>query len=129
MWSAGEQLTLPNFKQAREYAESRLEEDLSPHLLYHGIAHTHEEVIPAVKTPAEMESTQGESLQRVLAAVWFHDIGYVEQATDHEAIGARVAAQTLPPFGYTQDQIEMMMGNPGDCIAPIAPESCRANPG
>jgi len=96
------------FEQARQYAENRLERELSPNLLYHGIAHTREEVVPAAETLAGMEGIQEESLHLLLTAAWFHDIGYVEQALYHELIGARIAAQVLPSFGYSEDQVEIV---------------------
>jgi hypothetical protein len=38
------QMNSLNFEQAREYAEKQLEGELSPHLVYHGIANTREEI-------------------------------------------------------------------------------------
>ena len=96
------------FEQARRYAIHRLEHELSPALLYHGIAHTRDEVVPAVERLAGLEGIQGESLSLLLTAAWFHDIGYVEQATHHELIGARIAVQVLPSFGYTDGEVEVV---------------------
>ena len=94
------------FEQARRYAIKRLEHELSPALLYHGIAHTRDDIVPAVERLAGMEGVQGESLYLLLTAAWFHDIGYVEQAIHHELIGARIAMQVLPAFGYRQSEVE-----------------------
>ena len=96
------------FEQARRYALHRLEHELSPALLYHGIAHTHDEVVPAVERLAGLEGIRGESLSLLLTAAWFHDIGYVEQATHHELIGARIAVQALPSFGYSEGEVEIV---------------------
>ncbi|HEU0297476.1 MAG TPA: hypothetical protein VFR47_32335 [Anaerolineales bacterium] len=96
------------FAQARRYAINRLEHELSPDLLYHGIAHTRDEVIPAVERLADLEGIQGESLYLLLTTAWFHDIGYVEQATHHELIGARIAMQVLPSFGYRESEVEIV---------------------
>jgi uncharacterized protein len=96
------------FEQARQYAVNRLERELSPNLLYHGIAHTREEVIPAVETLANMEGIKGKVLYLLLTAAWFHDIGYVEQATYHELISARIAVQALPSFGYRDNEVEIV---------------------
>jgi uncharacterized protein len=96
------------FEQARRYAINRLEHKLSPDLLYHGITHTRDEVVPAVERLAGMEGIQGESLYLLLIAAWFHDIGYVEQATHHELIGARIAVQVLPSFGYSESEVEIV---------------------
>jgi uncharacterized protein len=96
------------FEQARKYAEDRLERELSPALFYHGVEHTRTEVVPAVETLARMEGIKGKLLYLLLTAAWFHDLGYVEQAMYHELIGARIAVQVLPSFGYTEDQVEIV---------------------
>jgi uncharacterized protein len=95
-----------SFEQARQYAADRLERELSPHLLYHRIAHTRDEVVPAVETLANMEGIQGRQLCLLLTAAWFHDLGYVEQALYHELISARIVCEVLPGFGYTEAQVE-----------------------
>ncbi len=95
-----------NFKRARSYAIDRLERELPPHLFYHGISHTRDDVVPAVENMAALESIQGVSLSLLLTAAWFHDLGYVERARHHELISARIAVQVLPGFGYTAKQVE-----------------------
>jgi len=97
-----------NFEQSRRYALQRLERELSPNLLYHGIAHTRDDVVPAVETLAHMEGITGEALLLLLTAAWFHDLGFIEQATHHELISARYAVEVLPGFGYTAEQIEII---------------------
>ena len=97
-----------DFEQARQYAEERLANELPATLVYHGIAHTREEVVPAVETLAGMEGIKGKSLNLLRTAAWFHDLGFVEQAVHHELIGARIALETLPSFGYTQDEVEVV---------------------
>ena len=95
-----------NFEQARKYAADRLERELSPRLFYHRMSHTTEEVVPAVEKLADMEGVKGESLELLLVAAWFHDLGYTVQPLYHELISARIASQELPGFGYKIDQIE-----------------------
>ena len=97
-----------NFQHAKQYALHRLELELSPNLLYHGITHTRDEVVPAVETLAGMEGIQGDSLLLLLTAAWFHDVGFVEQPQYHELISARIAVQVLPGFGYTNKQVEIV---------------------
>lgn len=97
-----------SFKRARQYALHRLELELSPKLLYHGITHTRDEVVPAVERLAGMEGIQGDSLLLLLTAAWFHDVGYVEQPQYHELISARIAVQVLPGFGYNSEQVEII---------------------
>jgi uncharacterized protein len=97
-----------NFEQARQYAEKRLERELSPKLVYHGIRHTRQEVVPAVETLADMEGVKGKSFYLLLTAAWFHDLGFVEQALYHELISARIAVQILPSFAYRKNEVEIV---------------------
>jgi uncharacterized protein len=115
-----DRVNLQRFEQARQYAERRLEQELSPNLVYHRLAHTREEVVPAVETLAAMEGVKGESLNLLLTAAWFHDIGHIEESANHESIGARIATEVLPSFGYTQDQVEIVRGA---ILATVLPQS------
>jgi len=99
-------MDLQSFEQAKQYALHRLESELPSHLLYHGIAHTRDDVVFATETLANMEGVTGESFFVLLTAAWFHDLGFVEQSVHHELISARIAVQVLPDFGYTHEQIE-----------------------
>ena len=97
-----------NFHEAIQYAEERLQHELSPTLIYHGIAHTRDEVVPAAETLAGMEGITGRSLLLLLTAAWFHDLGYVENAVHHELISARMAMEVLPSFGYSPADVEIV---------------------
>lgn len=96
------------FEQARQYAEMRLEHELSPSLKYHGIVHTRQEVAPVAERIAAAEGMHGKSLYLLLTAAWFHDLGFVEQALYHELIGARIAVQVLPSFGFGNREVEIV---------------------
>jgi len=112
-----------SFKRARQYALQRLERELSPNLLYHGIKHTRDEVVPAVERLAGMEGIQGDSLFLLLTAAWFHDVGYIEQPQYHELISARIAVQALPGFGYASEQVEIVKWAVLATILPQAPQN------
>lgn len=116
-------MTSLNFEQARRYAENRLEQELSPNLHYHGILHTRDEVVPAVELLAAMEGITGRSLILLCTAAWFHDLGYVESALHHELISARIAAQVLPTFGYTAEDVEVVRWAILATALPQAPKS------
>jgi uncharacterized protein len=101
-------MNLQTFERARQYALNRLEEELSPILPYHGMAHTRDEVAPAVEVLAQMEGIHGEPLYLLRTASWFHDLGFIEQPAYHELIGARIAGQVLPGIGYTPRQVDIV---------------------
>jgi uncharacterized protein len=100
--------TQPDFASARAYALARLEHELSPVLCYHSVTHTRDDVVVAVERLAAQEGVAGEALLLLRTAAYFHDLGFVEQREQHEAIGARVAAEALPRFGYRPEQITLI---------------------
>ena len=99
-----------SYLQARQYAFTRMEKELPPSLVYHGLFHTRDEVVPSAEMLAEIEGLSWESVDLLRTAAWFHDIGFIEQATGHEKIGVRIAAEVLPGFGYSQVQVEIVTG-------------------
>ncbi len=103
-------LQIRDFERAHLYALDRLSHELSPQLTYHSLVHTRDEVLPAVERLAALEGVTGEPLQLMRTAACFHDIGFVQQPQDHEAVGAQLAAEVLPHFGYTATQVSLIVG-------------------
>lgn len=99
-----------NFEQARAYALQRLERELPAALTYHSLAHTRDDVAPATLRLATIAGVSGEQRMLLHTAAYYHDIGFVMQRIDHEAVGAQIAAEMLPSFGYSLAQIEMIHG-------------------
>ena len=112
-----------DFERAVQYVLARLENELSPHLLYHGIEHTLDDVVPAVKRLADMEGVQGESLTLLLTAAWFHDLGFIVQSANHELISVEITQKELPNYHYTPDQIKIVEGAILATIVPQNPKS------
>lgn len=103
-------MTVPNFEQARRYALERLERDLPATCLYHSVAHTRDDVVPAVERLAALSHVTGEDLLLLCTAAYFHDLGFIERIDGHEAVGVQIAAAVLPTYGYTPAQIERISG-------------------
>jgi uncharacterized protein len=99
-----------NFAEAHHYALQCLSQELSTTLHYHSVAHTRDVVVLAVERLATMEGVEGEAFLLLQTAAWYHDLGFVEQHTDHESISIRIAAATLPRFGYCPEQITVIAG-------------------
>ena len=99
-----------NFEHAKAYALQRLERELPAALTYHSLAHTRDDVAPATLWLAAIAGVSGEQRMLLHTAAYYHDIGFVLQRADHEMIGARIAAETLPSFGYSPAQIEIIHG-------------------
>jgi uncharacterized protein len=97
-----------NFDLMKAYAVERLASELPDTMYYHSLAHTRDEVVPAAEHLAHQEGVTGVDLILLLTAAYFHDLGFVEQSLDHEAISARMAKEALPKFGYNPDQISVI---------------------
>jgi len=95
----------PDFEKARGHALERLERELAPSLIYHSLAHTRDEVVPAARRLAALERVEGEARLLLLTAAYYHDIGFVKQRQDHESAGVAIAQEVLPAFGYRPEQI------------------------
>jgi len=96
----------PDFEHARHYAFHRLERELAPDLFYHSIRHTRDEVLPAAERLAAMEGICEEQFLLLRTAATYHDIGFIEKYTGHEAVSIRIASEVLPRFGYSPTQIQ-----------------------
>ena len=100
----------PDYEQVSQYVTALLERNLPPRRVYHNLAHTRDEVLAAVERLAAMEGIEGEDLLLLRTAAWFHDAGFIVQGANHEAIGAELAAEALPSFGYAPEQIAAIQG-------------------
>ncbi len=82
-----------------------LENGLESNLYYHSINHT-KDVVKAVERLALLEGVTDEGLFLLKTAAIFHDAGFLESYSHNEPIGARMAEEILPQYGYTQDHIQ-----------------------
>jgi len=97
---------MEDFASARCYVLTRLAQELPANLYYHGLHHTRDDVLPAAERLGKLAGLDDEDFAILQAAALYHELGFVEQETHHEAIGARIAGETLPGFGYSASQIE-----------------------
>jgi len=82
-----------------------LENGLDKNLYYHSINHT-KDVVKSVERLALLEGVTDEGLFLLKTAAIFHDAGFLESYSHNEPIGARMAEEILPQYGYTQDHIQ-----------------------
>ena len=73
---------------------NRLALELDRNLAYHSQAHTID-VIDETLSLAKLDGVDEDSLLRLAVAAAFHDAGFLAQRTDHEEIGARMAADAM----------------------------------
>jgi len=96
-----------NYRKAEKYIVNRLEKELPDNLHYHDLRHTLD-VCAAVERIALMEGVEGDDIFLLKTAALYHDAGFVSQYSNNEEIGAALAKEVLPRFGYTDDQIEVI---------------------
>lgn len=94
-----------DFEAASNYIVSRMRRQLSDDYYYHNLPHTLD-VLQATEWLAQCEGVKDEeSLILLRTAALFHDSGFLEQYNDNEPVGARIAGEMLPDFGYSPEQI------------------------
>ncbi len=103
-------MTKPNYAAAKEYALGRLERELPLDLSFHGLPHTRDDVLPAIERYAKSEGIVGEELILLRTGALYHDTGFLVQYQNNEPIGARIARESLPNFGYSPQDIEVSSG-------------------
>lgn len=99
---------MPQFEKVYAYVMNELLARLDSRLYYHGIHHTRDDVLPAAERLAAMANVEGEDLLLLRTGVLYHDVGCVEDYFNHEQVGVKIATETLPSFGYTPGQIEVV---------------------
>lgn len=114
------------YNQAEQYVLHRLEYELPKNLYYHGIHHT-QDVVEAACRIAKAENVEGEDLILVKTAALYHDTGLVRNKfAGHEKVSCEIATETLPRFGYTNQQIEAICTIIKGTKVPQSPENFLA---
>jgi ligand-binding sensor domain-containing protein/class 3 adenylate cyclase/predicted metal-dependent HD superfamily phosphohydrolase len=96
-----------NYYKAEKHIMKVLEKKLSPKLHYHCVEHTRD-VCHAIERLALSEGITDEGLFLLKSAATYHDAGFVESYEDNEPVGARLAEEILPNFGYSESHIEQI---------------------
>lgn len=94
------------YEDLERHVRSRLETELPPTLAYHGPHHTLDDVLPAVDRIGRGEGIPSAQIELLRIAALFHDLGFVEAYYGNEPIGARLARETLPGFGFPASDVE-----------------------
>ena len=95
-----------DYRAAKQFILSKLREELSDKLYYHGIHHT----LDVLKMAAEIcvsEGVNGHELVLVKTAALFHDCGFVkDKHAGHEHEGCLIVQNALPSFDYSAQDIK-----------------------
>jgi len=96
-----------DYEGAKEHMFARLRNELPDYLVYHGWHHT-VSVLNAVEMLGREESIIPEEQILINTAAIYHDCGYLESYWNNEEIAVKICRQTLPKFGYTTSQINII---------------------
>ncbi|MFN0215026.1 MAG: HD domain-containing protein [Saprospiraceae bacterium] len=95
-----------DYRAAKKFILSKLRNELSDRLVYHGVHHT----LDVLKMAAELCEREGvgeHDQVLVKTAALFHDAGFIKNKhAGHEAEGCILVRETLPKFGYATTDIE-----------------------
>ncbi|MDB4919315.1 Pycsar system effector family protein [Mucilaginibacter sp.] len=95
-------------EQAQEYVLAYYKNHDDPKLLYHNLQHTQEVVAAAIKI-ANHYQLNDDDFFIVLAAVWFHDLGYMVDVANHEEKGAELAAAFFEEHHVNKKHIDLII--------------------
>lgn len=86
------------------YVERRFGSEMQEHLYYHNPEHTRR-VVAAVMEIGPACGLQGELLEDVIIAAWFHDLGYLKKYVGHEEESGYMAERFLNEIQLQPDRI------------------------
>lgn len=99
-----------HYRSAKAFILGRLRRELSPQLRYHGLRHTLD-VLRMATSLCLSEGIRGRNLKLVKTAALFHDSGFVHNRhAGHEQEGCSIVRSSLPEFGYSKEDIELICG-------------------
>jgi len=93
-----------NYFKAERKIMKILETELDKNLYYHCVEHTND-VVRAAESIAIQEGVTDEALFLLKSAATYHDAGFVRIYDDNEVVGAQMAEEILPEYGYTPEQV------------------------
>ena len=92
---------------AKEFVLNKLKNELKPDLFYHCYNHTIDVYESCLKL-AKLENITGKELIYLETAALYHDTGFLTCYRDHEEGSVAFVNSTLPKFGYTNEEIEII---------------------
>ena len=94
-----------SYSKAERFIMSKLLSELNPKLHYHSYYHS-KDVTRQAERIAIGEGITDEDLFLLKTAASYHDAGFIKQYEKNESIGAQMAEEILPNFGYSTAQIK-----------------------
>lgn len=99
-----------DYRAAKQFILTRLRDELSDKLYYHGFHHTLD-VLKMAKEIGNREGVSGREMTLLKTAALFHDAGFVKNKhAGHEQVGCIMVQESLPAFGYSPEDIKAICG-------------------
>lgn len=96
-----------DLKATEDWVWKTLRLGLSERYSYHNLEHT-EMVLRDLDKMANHYKLVNYDRGILKTAALFHDIAFVKSHIDHESHSSRIAAKTLPDFGYSPEEVEVV---------------------
>jgi uncharacterized protein len=100
---------MSRYENTKTYIIARVKSGFSEKLYYHNLHHILD-VLDAAENIARKENIQNHEMELLRVAVLFHDVGFIVNSVNHEEIGCTMVRESLPGFGYTQEEIDTICG-------------------
>lgn len=97
------------YQKAIEHIISRLRDELPGTLRYHSPEHTLS-VMESSEKLAERHGISLHEMKLLVTASAYHDSGFLRKYRNHELVSCEIADDTLPDFGFTAADIELIKG-------------------
>jgi putative nucleotidyltransferase with HDIG domain len=97
------------FEAVKDRILQHLNDTLSKELTYHCVEHTLD-VMESAERLAKMEGVNGYDLMLIKTAALLHDLGFVESYQGHEEVSMKLAAEILPEYDYSPEDIKKIQG-------------------
>ncbi len=90
---------------AEKFITEKLKAEMPSNLTYHNLDHI-EDVLESALTIAKSENISEDDINLLRVAALYHDAGFIHSYKDHEQLGCQLAKESLPQFGFSDDQID-----------------------
>lgn len=91
-------------KISEDYVKNLFKDRLSSAYTYHNLEHTIQ-VVDKIKILAKEENVGPEDTENLILAGWFHDLGYVDDADNHEEESRKIASDFLKQHRFPEERI------------------------
>ena len=98
-----------DFEGAETFILEKLKRELPDNLYYHNIDHTRD-VLESAMRIAAYQKLEASQMTLLRIAALYHDSGFTSTYRDHELKGCELAMDTLPRYGFSEDQLNIICG-------------------